>query len=367
MSWSNRNRRKNSSGYLDTRATIFFYNQLLITNNRPLFSNDRDNHFLVVTRRCEAKKPRYHPSGRKYSLVSPFYERLGGLWRCPGNEIGDMLPGGQKCIHLVAVLLFAVTQCRFKPLQPGKISLRLNTSETCRSKSFPQEREREREREGGGRRGVMVLIDSFETRNFYSTFKFYFSRVRRFFTTDYPRQFKSSCTSSWRYRHRTHTVDFFFFDFWKSIELIVVLENGGRIGKENGAKGTMESAIEIHVARVFSSRENFVRFDVTWKKKKPARDRATKCLMAKFRHDNRLTLNESRRYHRLEVSYPFAGRTIFHFQKKTPSTHSLRLKYNSLFYSTLQGYLCFTLDLRALISSKCQNYNNRSQHHVRCD
>lgn len=62
---------------------------------------------------------------RVYSLVSPFYERLGGLWRCPRNEIGDMLPGGQKCIHLVAVLLFAVTQCRFKPLQ---ISRRLNTS-----------------------------------------------------------------------------------------------------------------------------------------------------------------------------------------------------------------------------------------------
>lgn len=59
-----------------------------------------------------------------YSLVSPFYERLGGLWRCPRNEIGDMLPGGQKCIHLVAVLLFAVTQCRFKPLQIGR---RLNT------------------------------------------------------------------------------------------------------------------------------------------------------------------------------------------------------------------------------------------------
>lgn len=74
-----------------------------------------------------------------YSLVSPFYERLGGLWRCPRNEIGDMLPGGQKCIHLVAVLLFAVTQCRFKPLQIGR---RLNTQAKKKKKKgfFPEGR-----------------------------------------------------------------------------------------------------------------------------------------------------------------------------------------------------------------------------------
>lgn len=73
-----------------------------------------------------------------YSLVSPFYERLGGLWRCPRNEIGDMLPGGQKCIHLVAVLLFAVTQCRFKPLQIGR---RLNTrAKKKKNRFFPEGR-----------------------------------------------------------------------------------------------------------------------------------------------------------------------------------------------------------------------------------
>lgn len=87
---------------------------------------------------------------RVYSLVSPFYERLGGLWRCPRNEIGDMLPGGQKCIHLVAVLLFAVTQCRFKPLQ---ISRRLNTSgNVSRSEGgFP-------EGERGKGKGIIRLI-----------------------------------------------------------------------------------------------------------------------------------------------------------------------------------------------------------------
>lgn len=74
-----------------------------------------------------------------YSLVSPFYERLGGLWRCPRNEIGDMLPGGQKCIHLVAVLLFAVTQCRFKPLQIGR---RLNTRAKKKKKQVFSRRER---------------------------------------------------------------------------------------------------------------------------------------------------------------------------------------------------------------------------------
>lgn len=79
--------------------------------------------------------------GGWYSLVSPFYERLGGLWRCPRNEIGDMLPGGQKCIHLVAVLLFAVTQCRFKPLQIGR---RLNTQakKKKKKKRFFSRRER---------------------------------------------------------------------------------------------------------------------------------------------------------------------------------------------------------------------------------
>jgi len=49
--------------------------------------------------------------------VNPFYERLGVLGRCRGDVIGDIPPGRQKRVHLVAVLLLAVAQRRLEHLR----------------------------------------------------------------------------------------------------------------------------------------------------------------------------------------------------------------------------------------------------------